>query len=68
MDNWTANKVRERMVMSERPDGPCYFCGSECSGVDDWCYGCEELVCPDCDMDEQLGDHEVADHDIGEGD
>ena len=54
--------------MGEPPDGPCYFCGEECNGVDDYCYGCKELVCPDCDMDEQLGDHEAADHDIGKGD
>ena len=54
--------------MGEPPDGPCYFCNTECNGVDDHCYGCDELICPDCDKDAPMGDHEVGDHDIGEGD
>ncbi len=53
--------------MGEPPDGPCYFCDADCSGVDDYCWGCNELICPDCSKNESMmGGHDPDDHLIEE--
>ncbi len=49
--------------MGEPANGPCIFCDQECNGVDDYCYGCTKLICPDCSKNESLGPgHEPEDH------
>ncbi len=49
--------------MGEPLDGPCYHCQEQCNGVDDYCYGCTELICPDCSKNEgMMGDHHPEDH------
>ncbi len=49
--------------MGEPANGPCYFCSAECNGVDDHCYGCDQIICPDCDKNISLmGPHEPDDH------
>ena len=27
---------------------PCYFCGSDVDGEEDFCFGCQEHICDDC--------------------
>lgn len=35
--------------------GPCVFCGAHCC-EDDYCHGCKNIVCPDCDMKPRMSD------------
>jgi hypothetical protein len=48
-------------------DGECYFCTALC-GEEDYCTGCNEFVCPDCDeipFEDLLPGHEPEEH-VGE--
>ncbi len=49
--------------MGEPANGPCFHCQEQCNGVDDYCYGCKVLICPDCSKNEGLmGAHDPDDH------
>jgi len=39
----------------------CYFCRREVS-EDNYCFGCDEYVCDECDQNEVIADHLVEDH------
>jgi hypothetical protein len=39
----------------------CYFCHREVS-EENYCHGCDEYICDNCDEEPQVGDHEVEDH------
>ena len=39
----------------------CYFCGKEVT-EDDYCYGCKEYVCEECNETDPWGSHDVEDH------
>jgi hypothetical protein len=40
---------------------PCYFCGCPCQ-EDDFCSGCDEFICDDCDETHPMGPHDPEDH------
>lgn len=47
----------------------CYFCHTPCTD-DQYCFGCGEYVCLNCNHFEGMGNHDVEDHkgndDLGE--
>lgn len=47
--------------------GNCYFCHKDV-GAGNYCYGCLEYVCENCDFTGPSGAHEVEDHEWAEDD
>lgn len=41
--------------------GKCYFCGKDVDW-EDYCYGCWEFVCGECDEMKPVGRHWVEEH------
>lgn len=39
----------------------CYFCGKHCT-EEDFCYGCQQYICEDCDETGIMGSHDPEDH------
>ncbi len=37
-------------VAAERitPSIACAICSTDCDGADDWCYGCNSIICEEC--------------------
>lgn len=54
----TVETLDERLV---RKKPRCYFCNREVS-EEDYCYGCREYICDDCDEMIPVGRHKVEDH------
>jgi len=55
--------VREE---DEHPGGPCYHCKKQV-GRDNYCYGCKEYICDDCNLPWSVADaygkgHHPEDH------
>ena len=42
----------------------CYFCGKDCD-EGDFCHGCQQYVCSDCDETGVFGSHDVEEHRSG---
>ena len=44
-------------------DGECFFCFEYCTDID-YCTGCEEFICPDCNENdcEGYGAHDPVEH------
>jgi hypothetical protein len=49
------------MLNVRLPLNPCYFCDAECD-EDDFCYGCGNYICSECDQIEQIRHHLPDDH------
>jgi hypothetical protein len=43
---------------------PCANCGIQTHAVENFCHGCKQVVCNDCDQDHDraMGPHELSDH------
>lgn len=49
-------------MSKETKGGRCYFCGEE-KTKEDFCFGCNEIVCETCNKDDSpIGGHDVLDH------
>lgn len=50
--------------MNEKTEGICHFCEEPCN-QDDYCYGCREFICNQCDkrdMELPFEPHDVEKH------
>ena len=47
----------------EATEPKCYFCGKPCD-KEDYCFGCGEYVCSNCDETSPFGSHDVEEHRI----
>ncbi len=54
--------VRTRLQRKTQ-GGPCFFCARF---VDEeyWCFGCEQYVCTECDVDQPWDEHDIDDHQL----
>jgi len=41
---------------------PCVFCGAAISVLEHTCYGCDKIVCDECDKTQPTGRHDVLAH------
>ena len=57
------HKIEETILKGKESDvsGTCFFCKKNLDGMD-YCFGCKEFVCGDCNQREPIGRHEVTDH------
>lgn len=45
----------------------CVLCSVDRCNVDQWCYGCEEYICDECSVDDNvMGKHHPEDHLYGD--